>query len=295
MRRHNVLLLALVACVVLPPSAALAKTKNHLGGKLTDGSAVVLTLNKARTAVTAFNVHLVGDCSDQKPLQVIANLVLVADPATAHPKPGQRVLTGGTLSAGAFTATAETPMTYTTSAGDATGTMKETVTGKVSKTGVARGTYQASITLTTPTGTTIDCSTGARSWKALSSPRIYSGATGDGFPVVVELSARGTKVTTIRFAWEAACKGAEGNAFTDIYDEAITNFPINRRGAWGDSFSKKESHEDGGKADVKYAFGGKVTRTKATGTITITFTSTKPDGSPESSCESGTLRYTALN
>jgi hypothetical protein len=291
---RSALVLAVVAGLALVPSSALARSKTHLGGFFDDGSAATLTLNKARTAVTNVNAYVIGHCTDQKPLQVRANLLLAPDPAQAHPKAGQRVVTGGQLSGGTFTASGETPMTYTTSEGDATGTLKETVTGKVPRSGRARGTYAASITLTTPTGRTIDCATDTLRWTVLSNPRIYSGSTTDGMPVVVELNAPATKVRTVRFAWEASCTSAEGD-FTTNYGERLTNFPIRRSGAWGDSFTKNEKHDDGSKADVKYALGGRVTAGRATGTITITVAGTKADGTPGANCSSGTLRYSALN
>jgi hypothetical protein len=297
MRRHrsrSTIVLAVVASLALAPSSALARASLHLGGHFNDGSAVTLTLNKARSAVTNVNAYVVGHCTDQQPLQVRANLLLAPDPSQASPKAGQRVLTGGTLAGGAFTASGETLMTYTTSEGDATGTLKETVSGKVPRRGIARGTYTASITLTTPSGTTIDCTTDTLHWTALANPRIYSGSTNDGLPVVVELNIRATKVKIIRFAWEAACTTSE-SSFTYIYSERPTNFPIRRRGAWGDSYPRHENHEDGSKADLQYALGGRLTTHKATGTIAIKLTSTKADGSAGSTCSSGTLRYSALN
>src|SRR5437867_4366820 len=144
-RFHSLIVLAVVAGLALAPSSALARARTHLGGHFRDGRAITLKLNNARTAVTNVNAYVVGHCTDQKPLQVRANLLLAPDPSQAHPQAGQRVVTGGPLSGGAFAASGETPMTYTTSEGDATGMLKETVSGKVPRRGIARGTYTASI------------------------------------------------------------------------------------------------------------------------------------------------------
>jgi len=290
-------LIAVASSLTLAPASAGAAVRLHLGGYFNDGSAITLTLNKARTAVTAVNAYVTGHCSDNKPLQVRANLLLAPDPAQAHPKAGQRVLTGGKLASGAFSATSETPSTYTTSEGDGTGVLKETVAGKVPRSGLARGTYTATITLTTPSGKTIDCATDTMRWTALANPRIYAGSTNDNLPVVVELNASATKVSMVRFAWRGNCTNA-GGPYTTYYSEQLKNFPIRWRGSrfsWGDSFPVHENHDDGSKADLKYALRSKVTATKSTGTINITLTTTKADGAADASCTSGTLRYTALN
>lgn len=272
MRRHPALRsIALAsAALALAPASAMAARHSHFGGFfLKSKSPLALRLNASRTAIVAVNGYVAGTCSDGSALHV-------------HAGPGFK---GAKVSGGRFTASSDTPLQYGGQDGTtSTGTLHETMTGRITRDGTATGTYSAATTLTRPDGTTVDCTTGTLKWGAESDPLLtFEGATSQGLPIVVDSLAK--KVRNVLFAWRATCTRADGTTYTNYFPEIVSDFRLSRSFHWGAHFTNKEA--DG--TTASYTVGGTLGLHKATGTLSVTVTSTAG-----TTCRSGKLRYTAI-
>jgi hypothetical protein len=127
--------------------------------------------------------------------------------------------------------------------------------------------------------------TGKVRWRARSAPgRIYAGATSQDQPIVVELDKRRRTVERVRFGWSGPCPGEWA------IGDRVEDFPLHD-GRFGDSFSPAFDADDGGRIAIDYDVAGRVTRTRASGRISVQFDRTDAAGALTQHCASGTVTW----
>jgi hypothetical protein len=105
-------------------------------------------------------------------------------------------------------------------------------------------------------------------------------------PMVVELDKGRRTVDQVRFAWQGACT-PEG-AF-DVGDR-VSNFPITDR-KFGDRFQSTFDAGGGAKVVVDYALDGRLSKSKASGTVSVKVTRTDAAGAVTRTCDSGSVSW----
>jgi hypothetical protein len=139
------------------------------------------------------------------------------------------------------------------------------------------------------TGQQVDHCVAASKWVSTAPERrVYSGASEQAAPVVLELSRSRRSVRAFRFGIFSNCTPDGQIAPTD----AITSFRI-RRGRFGDDFSDEGDDGSGGTIHLDFSFHGTLNRASARGTLNVTATERDAQGNVVASCPSGQLRWTA--
>jgi hypothetical protein len=123
---------------------------------------------------------------------------------------------------------------------------------------------------------------------ARSGPTAFGGLTSKGWPVYIQLSGNGKRITRAVAAIDSPC--TKGGSIT--VPDKWTNVPI-RHGRFKDAF-KDSSTENGETFDYDDTFAGKVNRkrTVVSGTWHVKTVIHEADGSVDT-CDSGVLKFTA--
>lgn len=292
-RRSSVLpvsaLLALTVALMVPvaPAGAAKKPRFRVlyGGNTSQHDPFVLKLAKNAKTVDRASIMAEGTCSDGSPIRFGVTLRFEVDTPAASPG-GVHIVAGDRVSrSGSFSASGSGVDGF----GTATGAMTHAIKGKVRRNGSAAGTYQATIVLhDDATGAEVaTCDTGLVRWTGRSSRgRVYAGATSQGWPMVVEVDKARDNVEDVWFGWDAPCTPSGGVLIGDV----VSEFPI-RDGKFGDSFPYTVDLDNGEKLTLDYVIDGRLSRAKASGSVSVKLTSRNPAGAVTSTCDSGAVSW----
>jgi hypothetical protein len=126
-------------------------------------------------------------------------------------------------------------------------------------------------------------------WKeSVPERRVYSGASAQSAPVVLELTRSRKSVKAFWFGLFADCTPDGSIAPVDV----ITSFRIHN-GRFGDDFSDQGPDGTGGTIHLDFAFHGRMSRAGARGTIEVTATDRDAAGTTISNCPSGPIKWSA--
>jgi hypothetical protein len=120
----------------------------------------------------------------------------------------------------------------------------------------------------------------------------YGGVTGQGWPVVVELSRNKRRVVRAVVGIALRCT-AGGFAF---YSDPYGNLAVNRKRKFSASFGPDtERHDDGTTSDFEGSMSGRLNRarSKISGTWRFKVTDYDNAGAVVDVCDSGSVRWTA--
>ncbi len=265
----------------VPPAAevAAAAAGQSYGGATLDNEPIAIRVRGRQVIETVLELRASCDSGRTFPLSL-----------TARRSPGKSSvpkLKGGRLSkARKFTASAVGGVDLGSQVAVASAAWGGTLTARRSV-----GAMLADVTVNDKaSGQTVDhCSAAASKWfGTVPERRVYSGSSQQAEPVVLELSANRKRVTTFRFAFFADCTPTGSIAPAD----AITNFPI-RKGRFGADFSEDGADGAGGTIHLDFSFHGRLSRARATGTLSVTAADRDAAGNTTSTCPSGPLKWSA--
>ena len=163
------------------------------------------------------------------------------------------------------------------------GSIVETATSRLTFTNSrVTGTFRVTGVKTNPDGSTVNCDTGAQRL-SLRRGRSYGGVMSKTFMPLVITPGRTSARVSVRA--EAACKpaGTLGRAIT-------IRVPVDGR-SFRESDDVSYTQANGTKVELDYTIRGTLGRTKSTGTMRVTATSTRADGTAGPTCDSGTLKF----
>ena len=120
---------------------------------------------------------------------------------------------------------------------------------------------------------------------------VYGGTTGQDFPVVIETTRNGRKVTAARIAIRATC--TSGNVAT--VPDGYQNMPVKRRKFSASFGPTTQRNDDGTTTDFQGSISGTFNkaRTKVTGTWTFRATEHDGAGAVTDTCDSAKVTYSA--
>jgi hypothetical protein len=157
----------------------------------------------------------------------------------------------------------------------------------------AKGTLRAEVRIVRESNGSLiqTCRTGNISWRASRNPgRIFAGATSQQEPVVVRLTANRQRVSDFAFGWGS--RSCQPPGFMRLGD-SLRNFRIRAGGRFGNPVSEEIPLDGGGKAQFDYNVNGRVTRTAASGSLSVRVTGTDADGAQIRTCQSGNVSWKA--
>lgn len=114
----------------------------------------------------------------------------------------------------------------------------------------------------------------------------YAGKTDDGGSVTLRLSSNAKRVKKMRIHYTVECNdGRSGKTYTDI---------LNLRIKPDRTFHGKGTYTGSGDgSDNKFNVSGKISKRKASGTFSLTATSSPDSQGPELKCKTGKLTWSA--
>lgn len=120
----------------------------------------------------------------------------------------------------------------------------------------------------------------------------FGGRTSAHWPVMVQLSRDGRKVTYAVAAWSAQCSDGP---FADY--EEFAQIPVSARGRFSSSYDTGDYQQDS--ATVRYAasIAGKLNKrhTRIKGTVRVFSSAKDPANGVDSTCDTGTVKFVAVN
>jgi hypothetical protein len=120
----------------------------------------------------------------------------------------------------------------------------------------------------------------------------FGGKTSAKWPVMVQLSRDGRQVAYAVAAWSVRCSDGP---FSD--SEEFTQIPVSARGKFSTSYDTG-NYQDGS-ATVHFAASltGKINkrRSRITGTVRVMSSDKDPTNGVDDTCDTGTVRYVAIN
>jgi hypothetical protein len=163
------------------------------------------------------------------------------------------------------------------------------VSGKL-KPKQASGTLSAIVKIADKaTGAEITSCQTKQTWTATRSPGIIlGGSTSQGEPLVVRLNAQRTRVNDVITVWRAPC--APSGGYFRVRDHFV-NFPLKRTGAFGNPFSGDAPIDAGGKRHWDYSISGRVSKTKAKGTLAVKVSDNDAAGASVDVCDTGRVSW----
>jgi hypothetical protein len=156
----------------------------------------------------------------------------------------------------------------------------------------ASGTLSATVKIADKaTGTEITSCQSKQTWVAARSPGIIlGGSTSQGEPLVVRLNAARTRVNDVITVWRAPCASSGG--YFRVPDHFV-NFPLKRTGGFGNPFSDDAPIDAGGKRHWDYSISGRVSKTKAKGTLAVKVSDNDAAGASLDVCDTGRVSWKA--
>jgi hypothetical protein len=158
----------------------------------------------------------------------------------------------------------------------------------------ASGTLRAVVKIVdTATGADItSCQTGTMRWAATRSPGIiYGGKTSQGEPMVVRLDARRRQVNDLLTTWRAPCTPSAG--YYRVPDHIFVPFLVGRTGRFGAPFARDWATGTGGRVRNDVDLAGRVSKTKASGTLQVKVSETDANGATTDTCDTGGITWKA--
>ena len=120
----------------------------------------------------------------------------------------------------------------------------------------------------------------------------FGGKTSARWPVMVQLSRDGRKVAYAVAAWSAKCSDGP---FAST--EEFTRIPVSARRKFSKSYDTGDYQD--GSATVRYAASltGTINKRhpRITGTVRVMLTDKDPTNGVDETCDTGTVRYVAIN
>ena len=121
---------------------------------------------------------------------------------------------------------------------------------------------------------------------------VYGGKSAAKWPVMVAVSRDGRQVSYAVAAWRTACTDGTGSD-----TEEFENIPLSAGGKFAKSYDTGDYQD--GTATVRFAgsIDGKLNkrRSKITGTVRVMFSVKDPVNGVDYACDTGTVKYTAIN
>ena len=121
----------------------------------------------------------------------------------------------------------------------------------------------------------------------------FGGKTSAKWPVMVQLSRDGRQVAYAVAAWSVKC--TDGNLLAEQAE--FEQIPVSARGKFAKSLDTGDYQD--GSATVRYAasISGKVnkSRSRITGTVRVMLSDKDPVNGIDSTCDTGTVSYLAIN
>ena len=121
---------------------------------------------------------------------------------------------------------------------------------------------------------------------------VYGGKTAAKWPVMVVVSRDGRQVTYAVAAWRTACTGGMGSD-----TEEFESIPLSAGGRFANSYDTGDFQEDTATLHYAASISGKLNsrHTKITGTVRVMVSVKDPARGVDFACDTGTVKYTALN
>lgn len=154
----------------------------------------------------------------------------------------------------------------------------------------ASGTIATVVKIVDQTGNQVDsCRTGTLAWRAArAAGHVYAGSTSQREPFVVKLNRKRRKATDVLVGWHTAT--CTPDSFISL-GEHFGNFPLNVRGAFGDSFSQSYPMDGGGKIDFAYQLSGSIGKRTGHGSFRVNATATDSAGATTLTCDSAPISW----
>lgn len=276
-----------IALVALGATAVPAHAAGFVyGGATRAGDAIVLTAPKGAQKLAGAVIAWHATCDDQSYFSDAEELA-PAKPVSGLPiGPQDLVMTRNAK--GRFAGTEA----FGEDLGAQTALISVNVSGRLRRTS-ASGALSATVKIADKaTGAAAaSCQTGTVRWAASHAPgAIYAGSTSRGAPVVLQVTAKPRRVRTMLIGWDTrTC--SDGSYYA--YPDAFHNFSISRSGAFGSRFPYTDVFSDGSRRAYAYDLRGRVTKTRARGTLHVTTADTDAAGAPGTTCDSGTIAWKA--
>ncbi len=252
-------------------AAVKVKRGVRYGGSTSTDDPMVILLSKSGAKVVSVGLSVEANCTSGQYLAFLSTL-----PASLS-----------ISSTGSFTGT----RSGTGSPGDGlTSRNSLTLTGKV-KGLKATGSLRYHTDIVDGAGATQDTCDSSATFKLASSPgKVFAGVTSQGGPAVIELSSAKDLVHHFHIGWQSHC--TPSGVFQ--VGDTLLNFPvINNK--FGASFTSNYSEPTGEKETNAYTVHGKVTPTKASGSMQVKTTDLDAGGATTASCDSGVVSFSALS
>jgi len=285
MSSTKLLLVGGVAAVMLAAAPSAGAAGSVYGGTTSRGEAIVLQADKSAATLKSVVIGWRADCSDGNHLSSSGELT--ATTPTPGFSPGFDDLLMSRNAKGRFAGTQAGGGT----SGDDALAITVDVAGKLGR-ARATGTLRAVVKAIDPaTGATaFTCDTGPVRFAAARSPgTIFGGRTSQGEPAVVRVDAKRRMISDVITTWRtSSCTPAASFRFPD----AFGNFRVKSTGAFGGAFTYDASF-DGTKRHFAYTLSGRVSKTKTTGSLRVTFNDADATGAQTMACDSGGITFKA--
>jgi hypothetical protein len=267
------------------PSAGAAD--NVYGGTTSAGEAIVLRADKSGATLKSAVIGWRADCSDGGDFPGYTELT--ATDAQPGFSPGYRDLLMSRNAKGRFAGT------QIGGGGDGTTvmTLSVDVTGKLAP-ARASGTLHAVVkSMDVATGATaFSCDTGLLRYTASRAPgAIFGGRTSQEEPVVVRVDRKRHVVSDLIATWRTStCTPDASFSFPD----GFSGLKLKGTGGFGGTYADDYPLAGGtGKRHFAYALSGHVLKTKATGSLRVTFNDADASGAQTMACDSGGITFKA--
>jgi hypothetical protein len=112
------------------------------------------------------------------------------------------------------------------------------------------------------------------------------GSSSQGAPVVGEV-AKNRRTVTLNAAYLADCPSGE----TNLSSTKLAAAKVKKNGRYSIARTIRLRFDDGYTLVETYQAGGRLTKTGTSGSLSVTDDWTKPDGTPEAKCSTGTQKY----
>lgn len=247
--------LAVLSLASLAPPAAATRIYGgeHLSERLN------LNLSVSDDGATLTGITLVSELRCGSYMRPDTGTTTSVDALPAQPEEGVLYLTGTSLSGGRIDATLLIARRRGTGRTDIA---RGRLTGSLTA-GRGSGTLQLSSQIIEDAGGRVlrTCSR-TLPWRAARNPgRLFAGATSQGAPVVLRVSADRRRITSTLVAWVAPCRVAR--YYFEPHDDFLLPFGVRR----GGSFSQRYRYDAGGDAEAIGRFSGRLSGTTARGSF----------------------------
>ena len=121
---------------------------------------------------------------------------------------------------------------------------------------------------------------------------VYGGKTAAKWPVMVVVSRDGRQVSYALAAWATTCTDGAGSD-----TEEFEKIPLSAGGRFAESYDTGEYQQDTATVRSAASINGKLNRrhSKITGTVRVMFSIKDPARGVDFACDTGIVKYTALN